>query len=163
MKIVALFSTLMFVAFAGFAQKEVRVRSTDNGKTFSYNVRDKGTLISIEVSDNSASTGYVWNAANTNENSLKFVGKSMIPPANPMPGAAGVSVFTYQLTGKPGTSKVKLELKRGEEVAADKTLNFTFYTRKPKPKPVVEQTQTAPAAPAEQPKQQAPQTPNTGK
>lgn len=136
MKHLFLLLSLSFLSFATFAQgKEVRLTASDNGKVQSFSPKDKGTLISIEVSDNSASTGYAWNPSSSNEKVAKYVGKSFITPKEPMPGAAGVSVFTYQLTGKAGTSNLTLESNppgRKTEIAETKTYKIVVVAPKKK-------------------------------
>lgn len=136
MKHLFLLLSLGFLSFAGCAQgKEVRLTASDNGKVQSFSPKDKGKLISIEVSDNSGSTGYTWNPSNSNEKVAKYVGKSFISPKEAMPGAAGVSVFTYELTGKVGTSNLTFELKPpGREAEKAETKTYKIVVVAPKKK-----------------------------
>lgn len=144
---------LTIITLSGVAQSEARLKESDSGKTFTWRLKDKGSLISIEIPEN-ASTGYTWRDASTQLNSVKHISKSYIAPENPMPGSGGNAVFTYELTGKPGMSKIVLLLipPGGTPNDPAKVLIYNILVKKPQPKPVPAPQSETPAAPETQTK-----------
>lgn len=136
MKAFLLFLTLGVFAHSGFSQAaETRLTESDKGKVLNFTTKDKGKLVSIQVSDNSGSTGYTWNITENDSLVSAFVGKSMIQSAKsndgpPIVGAPSPMVYTFKLTGKPGKSHINLALGRSwEKTPAEKNVDVTIIVK----------------------------------
>lgn len=136
MKTFFLFLTLSIFAHTGFSQAaETRLTEADKGKVLNFTTKDKGKLISIQVSDNSGSTGYTWNITENDSLVSAFVGKSVIQSAKsndekPRVGASNPMVYTFKLTGKAGKSHINLALARSwEKTPAERNVDVTVIVK----------------------------------
>jgi len=99
----------------------VIVGSDGNGQPQSLSV---GQELAVAVPDN-PSTGYVWQLAPINQAVLHQEGAPQFRSENPMPGSAGMSVWTFTGAGRGHTTLTLISVRPGSAPAQTFTENIT--------------------------------------
>lgn len=98
--------------------------------------RDPGVIISEEagsqfcvILESNPSTGYTWRINPSHDKEvLEFIGAGYDAPKEPMPGASGEEVFTFQVM-KPGQTQISFSyIRPWEPESSGKTMTFTLIS-----------------------------------
>ncbi len=99
---------IVLCAWRGQGQSLV-LTLADNGKKVTVS---PGYQISVQLPDNSGSTGYSWQNTTLKNQVLTLRSTRYIPPGGPpMPGASGTIMFTFTAQ-RNGSTVLRLELRR---------------------------------------------------